>query len=73
MIYDHFRATGAHDAAQGPSDFFHMGLHEDDIQDFSRWDRALWTTSEIPQKNVFEGLYKMKIRDSVQHQTVSAV
>ena len=38
MIYDHFRRTGAYDAAQDLSDPFNVFLHEDDIQDFdTRW------------------------------------
>ena len=64
MIYDHFRATGPYDAAQGLSDLFN-------IEDFgTRWDQAPLPASEIPTENVLEGLYKMKIRDSVQLQTV---
>ena len=42
MIYEHFRATGAHEAAQGLSDLFNIRLRNDDVQDFDgRWDRAL--------------------------------
>ena len=33
MIDDHFRATGAYDAAQGLSDLFIIYPHDDDIQD----------------------------------------
>ena len=56
MIYDHFRVTGAYDAAQYLSDLFNVGLQEDDIQDFdTRWDQAPLTTSEIPKENVREG------------------
>ena len=57
MIYDHFRATGAYDIAQGLSDLFNICLHDDDVQDFdTRWDQVLLPTSEIPQENVIEGL-----------------
>ena len=64
MIYGHFRATGPYDAAQGLSDLFN-------IEDFgTRCDQAPLPASEIPTENVLEGLYKMKIRDSVQLQTV---
>ena len=74
MIYDHFRATGAHDAAHDLSDLFNIYLHEDDIQDFdTRCDQALLTASEIPTENVLEGLCKLKIRGFVQLQTVLAV
>ena len=39
MIYEHFRATGAYEAVQGPSDLFDIRLQSDDVQDFHvRWD-----------------------------------
>ena len=73
MIYDHFRATGACDAAQDRSDLFNLSLHGSDIQDQdTRWDQALLSASEIPRENVLESLYKMKRRDSVQLQSVLA-
>ena len=34
MIYEQFRATGAYEAAQGPSDLFNIRLQKDDVQDF---------------------------------------
>ena len=59
MIYEHFRATGAYDAAQGLSDLFYVRLQNDDVQDFdTRWDQALLTASEVPTEIVLEGLYK---------------
>ena len=74
MIYDHVRAAGACDAAQDLSDLFIICLHEDDIQVFdTRWDQALFSSSEIPKGNILDGLYKLKIRDSDQRQTVSAM
>ena len=46
---------------------------EDDVQDFAiRRDRALLATSEIPQENVHEGLFKMLLQGSEKLQTVSA-
>ena len=43
MIHGHFRATGAHDAAQDLSDLFNINLHDDDIQNFDReWDQVLF-------------------------------
>ena len=61
MIYDHFQATGADDAAQ----------RQDDFQDFdTRWDHMSLGTSELPHENVLEGLYKMKLQGSDQLQTV---
>ena len=41
-IYDHFRATGAHDAALDLSDIFNVSLQGGDMQDFdTMWDQAL--------------------------------
>ena len=73
MIFDHFRATGAHDAGQGLSHLLIIRLQNDDVQDFDvRWDQALLTASQIPAENVLKGFCKLKIRDSVQLQTVLA-
>ena len=41
VIYDHFRATGACDAAQDLSVLFNIYFHDDDIHDFdTRWGRS---------------------------------
>ena len=43
VIYEHFRATGAHDTALDLSDLFDVSLQGDDIQDFAtRWDQSSW-------------------------------
>ena len=34
MIHEHFRATGAYEAVQGPSDLINRRLQNDDVQDF---------------------------------------
>ena len=74
MIYVHFQATGAYDAAQGLLDLFNICLNDDDIEDFdTRWDNVPLAISEIPQENVPEGLYKMKLQGSAQLQTVLAM
>ena len=58
MIYDHFRATGAYDAAHDLSVFFNINLHDGDIQVFdTRWDQSsinsMWDTSgECPWRSV---------------------
>ena len=58
MIYEHFQATGASDAAQGLLDLVNICLHDDDVQDFdTRLDQIILATSELPQENVLEGLY----------------
>ena len=73
-IHDRCQAIGACDAAQGLSDLFNICFHDDGLQDFdTRLDQVLLTTSEIPEENVFEGLYKMKLQGSAQHQTALAV
>ena len=52
MIYELFRATGAHDAALDLSDLFNVSLQGDDTQDFdTRWDQGLLSASEIPKEN----------------------
>ena len=66
MIYEHFRATGAHEAALDLSDLFNVSLQGDDIQDFdTRWDQAPLSESEVPKENVLESLCKMRISESV--------
>ena len=57
MIYEHFRATGAHEAALALSDIFTVSSQGDDTQDFNaRWDQALSAA------NALESLYKMSTR-----------
>ena len=56
------------------SDLFSISSHGDDIQDFdTRWDQALLSTSEVPNDSILESLYKMRLRQSVQLQTVLAM
>ena len=56
LIYDHFRATSAHDEALDLSDLPSVSSKRDDIQDFdTRWDQALSAVSETPNENVLEG------------------
>ena len=58
----------------GTSDLFNVSLQGDDIQDIdTRWDQALQNASEAPKENVPESLYKMRIPESVQLETVSAM
>ena len=74
MIYEHFRATGAHEAVQGLRDLFHIRSQNDDVDEFDvRWDQALLSASETPTEMVLEGLYMSKVQDSVQLQTVLAL
>ena len=74
MIHEHFRATGAYEAVQGLSDLFSFRLQNDDVQDFDvRWDQARLSADETRTDTVLEGLYKTKLQDSVQFQTVLAL
>ena len=74
MICDHCRANVAYDAAQDLSDLFLVSSQGDDTRDLdTRWDQPLLSSSEIPNENILEGLHRMKIRDSVQLQTVLAI
>ena len=71
MIYDHFRSFGAHEAALDLSDLSNVSSPEDDIR--TRWDQALSSASEVSREHVLESLCKMKLRESVQLQTVLAM
>ena len=69
-----FRATGADEAIQGLSDLFSIRLQNDDVQDFDvQRDQALLSASDMPSDVILEGLYKSKLQDSVQLQTVLAL
>ena len=73
MTYEHFSATGAYEAVQGHSHLCSISLQNDDVQDFDvRWDQALLSASEMPSDVILEGLYKSKLQDTVQLQTVFA-
>ena len=56
------------------SDLCSINLQNDDVQDFDvRWDQALLSAREMPSDVILEGLYKLKLQDSVQLQTVLAL
>ena len=74
MVYEYFRATGAYEAVQDLSTLCASSLDNDDVQDFDvKWDHALLSVSEMPSFLILEGLYKSKIENSVQLQTVMAL
>ena len=67
MIYDNFRATGAHDTVLGYVDSFSITLRNDNVQDFdTRWFEILWSMTKIPSGDVLGSLYKLKIGESDQ-------
>ena len=71
MIFEHFRATGAFESVQGLSDLFSIRLQNDDVQDFDvGWDQAPLSAVDMPSDVSLERLYKLKLKDSVQLQTV---
>ena len=71
MIYDNIQVTGAHDTMLDYADLFSVTLHDDNIQEFDTvWDEVLLSMSKIPSDDILEGLYKLRIRESVQLKTV---
>ena len=71
MIYDNFRVTGAHDTVLVFADLFSVTLHDDNNQEFdTRWDEALLSMSKIPSDDILKSLYKLRIRESTQLETV---
>ena len=74
MIFEHFRATRAHEAVQGLSDLFNFRLQNDDVQDFDvRWDQARLSASDMLSVVILQGLCKSKLQDSVQLQIFLAL
>ena len=66
LIYnDHFQVSGSHDSVENCADLFTISLQNDDIQEFdSKWDGILLSMTKIPQDDILEGLYKLRIRES---------
>ena len=62
MIYEHFQATGGHEAGQVLSDLFNRRFQNDDVQDLdTRWDQALLAASETPTGNGPGGFLQVNI------------
>ena len=71
MIYDYFRVTGAHDTVLDYANLFTITLRNDVVQEFdTRWDGIPLSLSKILSDDVFESLYKLRIRESAQLKTV---
>ena len=71
LIYEQFRVTGAHDSVENYADLLTISLRNDDIQEFdSKWDGILLSMTKIPPDDMFEGLYKLTIRESEKLKTV---
>ena len=71
LIHGHFQVTGANDSVENYADLFTITLRNDDIQEFdSKWDDILLSMTKIPSDDIFEGLYKLRIRESGKLKTV---
>ena len=71
MIYDQFRVTGTHDSVENYTDLFTIAVRNGDIQEFdSKWDGILLPMTKIPDDDILEGLYKLRIRESEKVKTV---
>ena len=70
-IYEYFRVTGANDSVENYADLFTVVLRNDDIQEFdSTWDEILLSMTQILSDEIFERLYKFRIRESEKLRTV---
>ena len=71
LIYEYFRVTGANDSVENYADLFTIVLRKDDIQKCdSKWDGILLSMTKIPSDDIWEGLYKLTIRESEKLKTV---
>ena len=71
LIYEYIRVTEAHDSAENYADLFTISLRNDEIQEFgSKWGGILLPMTKIPPDDIFEGLYKLRIRESEKLKTV---
>ena len=71
LIYEYFRVTGANDSVENYADLFTISLRNDDIQEFdTRWDGILLSMTKIPSDDILESLYKLRISEFEQLQTV---
>ena len=67
MIYEYFRIAGTHEAVLDYSNLFSVTLHGDDV------GSSFSISKRPPNDSILESLYKMRIRESVQLQTVLAM
>ena len=71
LIYEYFWVTGANDSVDNDADLFTVVLRNDDIQEFdSKWNEIFLSMTQIPSDDIFEGLYKLRIRESEKLKTV---
>ena len=71
VIYEYFRVTGANDSVENYADLFTIATRNDDNHQFdSKWDAIQKSMTKIPPDDIFEGLYKLRIRESEKLKTV---
>ena len=71
MIYEYFWVTGANDSVENYADLFAIALRNDENQGFdSKWDGILKSMMQISSDQIFESLYKLRIRESENLKTV---
>ena len=71
LISEYFQVTGANDSVENYADLFTIVLTKDDIQEFdSKWDGILLSVTKIPSDDIWEGLYKLRKRESEKLKTV---
>ena len=67
LIHEYFRVTGSHDSVENYTDLFTIVLRNDGIQEFdSEWDGILLSMTKIPHDEILEGLYKLRLRESLR-------
>ena len=71
FIYEYFRVTGANNSVENYADLFTISLRNDDIQEFdSKWGDILLSMTKIPPDDIWEGLYKLRMRESEKLKSV---
>ena len=74
LIYECFRVTGANDSVENSADPFTIVLRNHHVQEFdTKWDEIPLSMTQIPSDDIFENLYKLRIRESEKLKTVLAL
>ena len=73
-IYDYFRVIGTHETILDFSDLVGVTPRQDYLQGFdTKCVEILFSIRDLPQGNVLESSYKLRIRESDQFKTVLAL
>ena len=74
LICEYFRVIGANGSVENHADLFAIGLRSDDIQEFDmKWHEIRFSLTHIPSDDIFEGLFKFRIRESGKLKTVFGI